>query len=156
MSASLARYSDLLRSKGIRPSFQRLLILEYMDAVRGHPTADEIFRSLAPDNPCLSKGTVYNTLHAFVEAGVVRVLTIDETELRYDVTLSEHGHFQCDACGVIYNFEVNMAQILIDGQDEFEITQRNIYFKGLCPNCVKQSKTNPLVLSDTNPKEKTT
>ena len=46
-----------------------------------------------------------------------------------------------EACGTIYNFQVNIDQIPIDGLNQFEITQKNVYFKGLCPNCLKQSKS---------------
>jgi Fe2+ or Zn2+ uptake regulation protein len=107
----------------------------------GHPTVDEIYRALSADIPSLSKGTIYNTLHTLVEAGLVRDVGIDETEKRYDITISNHGHFQCNICGTIYNFTVNIDQISIDGLDQFEIAQKNIYFKGLCPNCLKQSKS---------------
>jgi hypothetical protein len=40
-------------------------------------------------------------------------------------------------CGTIYNFKVNIDQVPIDGLNQFEITQKNVYFKGLCPNCLK-------------------
>ncbi len=37
-------------------------------------------------------------------------MNIDETEKRYDITLANHGHFLCDTCGTIYNFQVNIDQ----------------------------------------------
>jgi Fe2+ or Zn2+ uptake regulation protein len=90
---------------------------------------------LCVDIPSLSKVTIYNTLHTLVEAGLVRVVEIDETEKRYDITLTNHGHFQCDACATIYNFQVNIDQASVQGLDRFEVKQKNVYFKGLCPNC---------------------
>ncbi len=60
------------------------------------------------------------------------------SEAHYDLTLSNHGHFYCKACGSIYNFPVNIDQILIEELDQFEITQKNVYFKGLCPNCLNK------------------
>jgi Fe2+ or Zn2+ uptake regulation protein len=108
----------------------------------GHPTVDEIFRALSAVIPSLSKVTIYNTLRIFVEAGLLRIVNIDETEKRYDITLANHGHFLCDACGTIYNFQVNIDQVPIEGLSQFEITQKNVYFKGLCPNCRKQKTNN--------------
>ena len=131
---------DLLRNHGVRPSIHRVRILEYMQAIGGHPTADEVYKALASELPSLSKATVYNTLHTFVEAGVLRDLAIDQVEIRYDVMTENHGHFRCDNCQTIYNFQVNFDQIMIMGEGEFEVTERNIYFKGLCPACVKQKK----------------
>jgi Fur family peroxide stress response transcriptional regulator len=139
MDVSIEFLTNQLKSKGIRPSYQRIKVLEYAYQKGGHPTVDEIFRALAADIPSLSKVTVYNTLHTFVEAGLLRVVDIDDTEKRYDLTLANHGHFQCEVCGAIYNFEVNIDQVQIEGLSQFEITQKNVYFKGLCPNCRKQT-----------------
>jgi Fur family transcriptional regulator, peroxide stress response regulator len=141
MDISIKFHTEQLKSKGIRPSYQRIKVLEYLYQKGGHPTVDEIFRALSADIPSLSKVTIYNTLHTLVEAGLVQVVDIDETEKRFDITLTSHGHFQCKACGTIYNFQVNIDQIPIDGLNQFEITQKNIYFKGLCPNCLAQSNS---------------
>ena len=140
MGVSIDFLSEQLKSKDIRPSFQRIKVLEYLYQKGGHPTVDEIFRSLSADIPSLSKVTIYNTLHTLVEAGLVRVVDIDETEKRFDITLSSHGHFLCESCGKIYNFEVNIDLIPIEGLKQFEVNQKNLYFKGLCPNCLGRSK----------------
>jgi Fur family transcriptional regulator, peroxide stress response regulator len=142
MGISKALLIEQLKNKGIRPSYQRLKVLEFLHLKGGHPTVDEIFRALSADNPSLSKVTIYNTLHILGEAGLLQVVEIDDTEKRYDITLTNHGHFQCDSCKTIFNFEINIDQVPIAGLNQFEITQKSIYFKGLCPNCRKQPKNN--------------
>ena len=139
MNVPIESLIEQLTGKGIRLSFQRIKVLEYLYQKGGHPTVDEIFRTLSPDIPSLSKVTVYNTVHTLVDAGLVRVLDIDDTEKRYDVTLSNHGHFKCNRCGTIYNFQVEIDRVPIEGLDRFEITQQNVYFKGVCPNCLNES-----------------
>jgi len=139
MDISLEVLTHQLKSKGIRPSYQRVKVLEYLHQKGGHPTVDEIFRALSADIPSLSKVTIYNTLRTFEEAGLLRVVDIDDAEKRYDITLNNHGHFQCEVCDTIYNFQVNIDQVPIEGLSKFEITQKNVYFKGLCPNCLKQT-----------------
>ena len=141
MDVSIDFVTEQLRNKGIRPSYQRIKVLEYMHQKGGHPTVDEIFRELSVDIPSLSKATIYNTLHTLVEAGLVGVVEIDETEKRFDINLTSHGHFQCEACGKIYNFEVNIDQFFVEGLGHFEIKHKNVYFKGICPNCLQQSKS---------------
>jgi Fur family transcriptional regulator, peroxide stress response regulator len=141
MDVSIEFLTEQLKGKDIRPSYQRVKVLEYMYQTGGHPTADDIYRALSADIPSLSKGTIYNTLHTLVEVGLVRDVSIDETEKRYDITLSNHGHFQCETCGIIFNFKVNIDQVPIEGLNQFEITQKNVYFKGLCPNCLKLTKS---------------
>lgn len=135
MKATIETITEQLKSRKIRPSYQRVKVLEYLYRKGGHPTVEDIFRALSPAIPSLSKATIYNTLRAFVEAGLVRVVEIDEAQLRYDVTLADHGHFLCEACGAIYNFPVNLDPILMDGLNQFQINHKNIYLKGLCPNC---------------------
>lgn len=139
MDVSLEFLTDHLKAKGIRPSYQRVKVLEYLYQKGGHPTVEEIFRALSADIPSLSKVTIYNTLDTLVEAGLVRVVDIDEIEKRFDITLNNHGHFQCETCGTIFNFQVDIDQVPIVGLNEFEITIRDVYFRGLCPDCRKQS-----------------
>jgi Fe2+ or Zn2+ uptake regulation protein len=140
MDVSIEFITEKLKSKAIRPSYQRIKVLEYLYRMGGHPTVDEIFRALSAEIPSLSKVTIYNTLHTLVEARLVQIVDIDETEKHFDITLTNHGHFQCEACGLIFNFQINIDQLPTDGLSQFEITQKNIYFKGLCPNCLSQSK----------------
>jgi Fur family transcriptional regulator, peroxide stress response regulator len=136
MQPSIQSLTRQLTSMVIRPSYQRIKVLEYLYEKGGHPTADEIFRALSSEIPSLSKVTIYNTLHTFVAKGLVRVVDIDDAELRYDITLASHGHFLCESCGTIFNFEVDIDQIPVRGLTQFSVNQKNIYFKGLCPNCL--------------------
>ena len=131
---------DQLSGKGIRLSYQRIKVLEYLYEKVGHPTVDQIFHALSGDIPSLSKVTVYNTIHTLVDAGLVRVVDIEGTETRYDIILASHGHFLCTACGNIFNFEINMDQVPLAGLEGFDITQKNVTFRGLCPECLRGSR----------------
>jgi Fur family transcriptional regulator, peroxide stress response regulator len=135
MDISIEFLSGQLKSKDIRPSYQRIKVLEYLYQKGGHPTVDEIFRALSADIPSLSKVTIYNTLYTLVQAGLVQVVDIDDTEKHFDITLSNHGHFQCEVCGSIYNFLVDIDQVPTEGLSQFKVNQKKVYFKGLCPNC---------------------
>ncbi|MGI6778337.1 MAG: Fur family transcriptional regulator [Acetivibrionales bacterium] len=97
-----------LNTKSIRLSYQRLKVLEYLTKHQYHPTVDMIFTDLQKDIPTLSKTTIYNTLRILVEAGLVRVITIKDNETRYDITVKNHGHFMCESCGTIYDFNVDI------------------------------------------------
>jgi len=66
---------------------------------------------------------------------LVRTVGIDGSQMRYDITLADHGHFQCEACGTIVNFAIDIERVLIDELSPFEIHEKNVYVKGFCPNC---------------------
>lgn len=127
--------TNLLVQNDIRPSYQRIKILEYLHNNHIHPTADDIFHALIPEIPTLSKSTVYNTLDLFINNELVKLLSIEDTEARYDILTNNHGHFKCMSCGEIYNFSIDIENLTIDELDGFMINDKNVYFKGVCPKC---------------------
>jgi Fe2+ or Zn2+ uptake regulation protein len=130
-----------LQSRGIRPSIQRLKIMEHLyEHVKDHPTAEAIYTALSPEIPTLSRATVYNTLHSFHRAGLINCLNLDGLESHYDVLLELHGHFRCHECGGIFDFPVSIDNLHAEGLEQFQIDHRNIIFTGLCPVCLNKSK----------------
>jgi Fur family peroxide stress response transcriptional regulator len=138
VEASTEFLKDELKRKGIRPSYHRVKVLKYLHRMQNHPTVDDIFAFLSPEIPSLSKATIYNTLHTFVQAGLVRVISVNGLESRYDIALHNHGHFTCERCGCITNFKIDIDSFPVDDLARFEIREKNIYFNGLCPNCLNQ------------------
>lgn len=128
-------------AKGVRPSYQRLRILQHLREVGGHPTADEIYRRLAKEIPTLAKATVYNTLHALIEAGFVRAVDTGDDETRYDAVMTRHGHFVCEVCGSLTDFSIDIESVAVDGLSRFRIRARNVIFKGVCPQCLAASQS---------------
>ena len=74
---------EYLLKYDIKPSVQRMAIMDYLMSHRIHPSADEIYNALYPTIPTLSKTTIYNTMKLFVEQGAVRKT--------YDLTLTRQG-----------------------------------------------------------------
>ena len=129
-----------LAKRNIAPSHQRVAILKYLADNQCHPTVEKIYRALRDQIPTLSKATVYNTLNVFVDAKLVRVLSIEENETRYDIVMENHGHFKCESCGRIFNFAVDIDRFVSDELREFRINAKNVYFNGVCPACLDQTK----------------
>lgn len=124
-----------LKNNNIRLSHQRLKVLEYLSYNKTHPTVDEIFNNLKEEVPTLSKTTIYNTLKTLVEADLVKLVNIEDNESRYDSDVSNHGHFKCRSCGEVYDFQLDFESILPKGLKGFKVENKDIFFKGLCPNC---------------------
>lgn len=127
--------SDELTKKNIRPSQQRLKILEYFYLHRNHPTVDMIYNALKPKMPTLTKATIYNTLKVFIQNQLVNEVHIEDNEIRYDLPSKNHGHFKCKKCGAIYDFDIDIDEAPVGGLDFFQIENKSVYFKGICPKC---------------------
>lgn len=128
-----------LKNRNINLSYQRLKILEYLNQNHCHPTVDQIYKGLHEIIPTLSKTTVYNTLKKLVEEDLVRVINIEDNETRYDINTENHGHFKCDNCGTIFDFSINMDSLVCVELEDFRVFDKNVYFKGICPQCLSNS-----------------
>ncbi|MBP8601861.1 MAG: transcriptional repressor [Candidatus Saccharicenans sp.] len=133
MPWSLDEISQFLDQQGIRPSFQRLKIFEYLVNERTHPTADEIYEVLRKDIPSISRTTVYNTLRLFLDKKIIQMVNIEKNEARYDATLSWHGHFKCLKCGQVYDIEIE--ELKLGGLAGYQVLEKHLDLKGLCPSC---------------------
>ncbi|MDF2653892.1 MAG: transcriptional repressor [Bacillota bacterium] len=129
-------FAKELKSKNIRLSHQRLKVLEYLSENKCHPTVDQIYTSLHKEIPTLSKTTVYSTLSALADAGMVKSINIEDNEIRYDITVEDHGHFKCESCGAIFDFPADMSRLESEVLSGFKIRDKNVYFKGTCPMCL--------------------
>lgn len=125
-----------LKINNINLSYQRLRVLEYLIQNQCHPTIDLIFTDLQKDIPTLSKTTVYNTLKILIEAGLVRVITIEDNKTRYDILTENHGHFKCESCNEINNFSIDIDLFISKDLNGFKINDKNVYFKGVCAKCL--------------------
>lgn len=130
-------YAHLL-SHNIKPSVQRLAIMEYLLTHRTHPCADEIYSKLSKTIPTLSKTTVYNTLKLFSEQGAALMLTIDEKNICFDGDVSLHSHFLCKSCNKIFDLPLISPEreVMKTDIDGFLITQIHYYYKGYCNKCL--------------------
>lgn len=133
-----SKLSENLKKRNIKPSHQRLHILNFLISNPCHPTIDQIYCNLQSKLPTLSKTTIYNTLKTFVKAGSVQEITIENNEVRYDANTKSHGHFKCNICGKIYDFNIGIDDILAEGLSDFQIETKNVYFKGICKECLRK------------------
>ncbi len=129
---------EILRAHGVKPSFQRMKIYNYIMKNRNHPVVDTIYNALVSEIPTLSKTTVYNTLNIFKEKNLVQAVTIEDNELRYDGNITKHGHFKCTKCNCITDFEINLDKLnTAKSLDKYKIQTYNINYTGVCNKCQK-------------------
>ena len=83
----------------MRYSKQRELVMQTVQNLCDHPTAEEIYDAAVKECPGLSLGTVYRNLNSLVDAGRVRRVSIPGKADRFDHTLPWHSHLYCTVCG---------------------------------------------------------
>ena len=93
MNCSESQAADLLRSKGIGLTAQRLAITRVLFARRVHLSAEDVFRLVNSDGHHVSKATVYNTLGMLAREGVIREVIADPDRVFYDPNTEPHHHF---------------------------------------------------------------
>ncbi len=126
---------DMLTAHGIKPSAQRIVILGHLMEHRVHPTVDEIYTSLLPVHPTLSRTTVYNTLKLLSGAGVIKAIASESGEsTRWDFSESPHAHFLCSGCGSVTDVPVCFS-VLPAVPPGYVIAEMGITVKGWCPEC---------------------
>ena len=125
-----------LKEYGIKPSYQRLKIMEFLLGTKSHPTVESIHTVLVEEIPTLSKTTVYNTLKLFIEKKIVLVVNIEDNETRFDADTSLHGHFKCNKCGVVSDFFFDTEKFDFNDNKKCKIEETHIYQKGICDKCM--------------------
>ncbi|QDG79448.1 transcriptional repressor [Labrenzia sp. PHM005] len=86
--------TNMLRDAGLRPTRQRVSLAELLYSKGDRHLSAELLHeeAVAADVP-VSLATVYNTLHQFTEAGLLREVAIEGTKTYFDTKVSDHHHF---------------------------------------------------------------
>jgi Fur family iron response transcriptional regulator len=90
----LSAIDQRVRSAGLRPTRQRVALAELLFAKGNrHLTAEQLHEEAVVAGVPVSLATVYNTLHQFTEAGLLRILAIEGSKTYFDTNTSDHHHF---------------------------------------------------------------
>lgn len=85
---------DILRDAGLRPTRQRLALAELLFSKGNrHVSAELLHEEAVIARVPVSLATVYNTLHQFTEAGMLREVAVEGTKTYFDTNVSDHHHF---------------------------------------------------------------
>ena len=128
-----------LRNAGISPSGPRIAVFHFLCNNHIHPTVDTIFHALSPENPTLSRTTVYNTLKLLLAKKLIQSVKIEDTEVRFDANTDFHAHFKCRQCDCIMDlFDVPCPAI--PQSEDFQIELPQVNFYGICRKCQNKLK----------------
>ncbi|UCC55091.1 MAG: transcriptional repressor [Gammaproteobacteria bacterium] len=109
--ASQRDMASMLKSHGILPTQQRLLIARALFGRDQHLSADQVLNRVNDDRDRVSKATVYNTLGLFARKGLVREVVVDPSRLFYDTNVTDHHHFYNVDTGELRDIKAAEVQI---------------------------------------------
>lgn len=130
-----------LRAAGLRITPQRLAIMKLLRGTKTHPSPEMVYRELKPQYPGLSLNTVYQTLHALEEAGLLRRISMEANVYRYDANTAPHAHLICRRCGRVDDTNGDLEPLLTDllarsaARSPWDISELDCCFYGYCPAC---------------------
>lgn len=122
--------SDLKRA-GLKLTPQRIAIARELDGDESHPTAQELYERLRPAFPTMSFATVYNTLDALAQHGLIRTIRLGSA-VRFDPNTSAHHHAVCDACGIVLDLPADAPPKNAHG---FSVRSEERTYRGTCSRC---------------------
>lgn len=93
---------EMLKASGLRPTRQRVALGDLLFA-RGHRhiSAEGLHEEAVAARVPVSLATVYNTLHQFTEAGLLREIAVDGTKTYFDTNTDDHHHFFDETSGAV-------------------------------------------------------
>ena len=104
----------MLREAGLRPTRQRMALGYLLFGQRDrHVTAEMLHAEAVSAGEKVSLATVYNTLHQFKHAGLLRELAIEGAKAYFDTNTSNHNHFYVEREGQL--MDIPGDSIRVDG-----------------------------------------
>ena len=124
--------------KDSRNTVQRRVVLETVQQLNNHPTAEEVFEEARKRVEGMSLRTVYRNLNLLAERGEIRKVRSPSGADRDDFTLSPNHHIRCRACGRVSDVDMPAAERFTDrilDAGGYLVEGYDIVFTGLCPDC---------------------
>lgn len=137
MSQPTDQIIQILKSKGLRVTPQRFAVYANLLDRVDHPTAEQVLCDLNQAAPTSSQSTVYSSLQALCEVGLVREVLLEEGVRRYDANVAPHHHFRCRCCGVIEDIAWDQLQSMnLDSlRPGLQVESYEVTLHGRCEGC---------------------
>ena len=127
-----------------RMTNQRQVILEEIQKVNTHPTADEVYETVRKRLPRISLGTVYRNLEVLSACGLIQKIGPLSSQMRFDGITKNHYHLRCIYCGKVEDAPIETVDKLenaVREKSDYSILGHKLEFIGICPKCRKNENS---------------
>jgi Fur family peroxide stress response transcriptional regulator len=130
------------RDAGMNVTPQRLAIYEALVKSEEHPTPEMLFKTVKRSMPSLSLATIYKSLDALENLGLVQAVEIDSDKRRYDANLNRHHHLVCTKCRDVFDFYDERLDRVKPSRSIRGFVSQSISVKvlGLCAACARHGR----------------
>lgn len=130
---------NILKEKNIKVTFNRIVLLEFLQKNVGHYTVKEIYNKLKKKFINVNLASIYNNIELFYQNNLVSLVLIKEGEKIWDSNLENHAHFICEKCGKIIDLKFENC-IIKDVEKVGKTNRINIIYYGVCNECLNKEK----------------
>jgi Fe2+ or Zn2+ uptake regulation protein len=143
MSKLVEQAQKVFHRCGMRLTSQRRTILEVLDESETHLDAEGVYHEAKARDHNISLATVYRTLAALKQLGLVqqRHLSPDEQRGYYEIADQQHYHFTCRQCGRVIEFDtplITQLQRELTAGMGIQVIGARLYLEGYCAMCAEK------------------
>ena len=110
----IADVEKRVRAAGLRPTRQRVALADLLFAKGDrHLSAEELHEEALVAGVAVSLATVYNTLHQFTDAGLLRILAVEGSKTYFDTNTSDHHHFYIEGENRVMDIEQGKGPVTV-------------------------------------------
>ena len=130
---------DEIKERGVRITPQRAIILEAIEEMPGHVTAEEVYARVQQVNAYISLTTIYRTLDLLCELGLLTQTNMGTATTHYALhTHATHHHALCRSCGRTFELPDDLFAPVVDvlrDEHQFEADIDHLVVFGRCWTC---------------------
>src|SRR4051794_11584458 len=114
LTRDMGNIQERLREVGLRPTRQRIALAKLLfDTADRHVTAEQLHSEAVAATIPVSLATVYNTLHQFTDAGLLREVVVEPGRSYFDTNIDDHHHFFSESVGSLQ--DIPGADVVVSG-----------------------------------------
>ena len=146
MGNELRILRDYIKSKGLRNTAEREMILEEIFSCHDHFDVDELYLRLKEKKKQISKASIYRTIPVLIECGLIDRVFFEDGHHHYEHIYGHghHCHLRCIGCGRIVEFkDKDLLEIekRLARRYQFKVTYHKLEIAGYCEQCSKGGGT---------------